>query len=321
MRHKYWLGIAAALLLGPGVSHAQAYPTKPVRMVVPFSPGGTSDIIARVVAVELGRDLGQQIIVDNRAGAGSTLGTDVVAKSAPDGYTLILNNSGLAYNATLYPKLPYDTVKDLAPVSLVGNVPNLFAVHPSMPVRSVKDFIAFARARPGQLAYASGGIGSSSHLATELLQIMTGLSFVHVPYKGAGPALIDLVSGQTQFMINSMPAVLPYVRSKRLLPLAVSSGERSTAAPELPTIAEGGVKGYEYVTWYGVLAPAGTPVPIIVRLNAAIQKAVASGAARNRLAEQGVDVKTGTPAEFGAIVRNDVLKWGTIIRKAKIKVE
>ncbi len=313
------LGALIVFQSAPSSLAAQPYPVKPIRFIVPFAPGGTTDIIARLVGSKLTEEFGQQVIVDNRGGAGSMIGTEMAAKSPPDGYTIILNNIGLAINETLYPKRPYEALKDLAPVSLVGITPNVFVAHPSLPVKSVKDFVAFAKTRPGQLTYASGGIGSSSHLASELFQILSGTRVIHVPYKGAGPGLIDVASGQVHFMINSMPAVMPHVKSGRLRALAVSSAQRSQAAPELPTIAESGVPGYDFSTWYGLLVPAGTPKTVVARLNGAIQKALSSGDLREKLAQQGVETEPSTPEKFSDIISADISKWRKIIRDANIK--
>lgn len=299
---------------------AQTYPSKPVRIIVPFAPGGTTDIMARMMAPRLGADLGQQVLIDNRAGAGSMLGTELTAKAVPDGYTLVLNNIGLALNETIYPKRNYDALRDLAPISLVGITPNMFVVHPSLPAKTVREFVALGKARPGQLTYASGGIGSSSHLASELLQIMSGIKTVHVPYKGAGPALIDVASGQVHFMINSMPAVMGHVQNARLRALAVSGSKRSSAVPEVPTIAESGVPGYEFATWYGLLAPAGTPASVIGRLNEAVQKALRNSDLVEKLSQQGVDPEASTHQRFGDMIRNDIAKWRKVIRDANITV-
>ena len=315
------LAAACIALAGASAFGADTYPSKPVRFIIPYAPGGTTDIIARLLGQKLGEELGQQVIVDIRSGAGSMIGTELAAKSPPDGYTLLLNNIGLAFNETLYPKRNYDAVRDLAPISLVGVTPNAFVVHPSMPAKTMKDFLAFAKARPGQLSYASGGIGSSSHLSMELLQSLSGLKFNHVPYKGAGPALIDVAAGNVPFQLNSMPAVMNHVHSGRLRALAVSSAKRSQAVPDLPTIAESGVPGYDYVTWYGVLVPANTPAPIVTRLNGAMQKALGNKDVREKLGQQGVEVESSTPEAFGKIVRTDVEKWRKIIATARIKAE
>ena len=314
------LALAAAFACAPAHS-AESYPSKPIRFIIPYAPGGTTDIIARLLGQKLGEDLGQQVVVDIRAGAGSMIGTELAAKSPPDGYTMLLSNIGLAFNETLYPKRTYDALRDLAPVSLVGVTPNAFVVHPSVPAKTMKDFLAFAKARSGQLSYASGGIGSSSHLSMELLQSLTGIKFNHVPYKGAGPALIDVAAGNVPFQLNSMPAVMGHVHSGRLRALAVSSAKRSQAVPDLPTIAESGVPGYDYVTWYGLLVPAQTPAAIVSRLNASTQKALGNKDVREKLGAQGVEVEGSTPDAFGKIVKNDVEKWRKIIKQANIKAE
>ena len=300
---------------------AESYPSKPIRFIIPYAPGGTTDIIARLLGQKLTEDLGQQVVVDIRAGAGSMIGTELAAKAPPDGYTMLLSNIGLAFNETLYPKRTYDALRDLAPISLVGVTPNAFVVHPSVPAKTMKDFLAFAKARSGQLSYASGGIGSSSHLSMELLQSLTGIRFNHVPYKGAGPALIDVAAGNVPFQLNSMPAVMNHVQSGRLRALAVSSAKRSQAVPNLPTIAESGVPGYDYVTWYGTLVPAQTPAAIVSRLNASVQKALSNKDVREKLGAQGVEVEGSTPDAFGKLVKSDVEKWRKIIDTAKIKAE
>jgi tripartite-type tricarboxylate transporter receptor subunit TctC len=313
--------IALSLFSCAPAYSAESYPSKPIRFVVPFAPGGTTDIIARLLGQKLTEDLGQPVIIDIRGGAGSMIGTEIAAKSPPDGHTLLLSNIGLAFNETLYPKRTYDALRDLAPVSLVGITPNAFVVHPSVPARTMKEFLAFAKARPGQLAYASGGIGSSSHLSMELLQVLSGIRVNHVPYKGAGPALIDVAAGNVPFQLNSMPAVMTHVSSGRLRALAVSSAKRSHAAPDLPTIAESGVPGYEYVTWYGLLVPAQTPKPIVARLNGAVQKAVGTRDVSEKLGQQGVETGASTPEAFTGIIQADIEKWRKIIRNANIKSE
>jgi tripartite-type tricarboxylate transporter receptor subunit TctC len=253
--------LALAVLLLAGAASAQSYPAKAIRFVVPFAPGGGNDILGRVVAQKLHEGFGVPVVVDNRGGAGGTIGTDIVAKSPPDGYTLLINNVSLAVNVTLYPKLPYDTLKDLEPVSLAGRQPNILVVHPSLPVKSVKELLALARAKPGELTFASGGIGTSSHLAAELLKYLARLDLVHIPYKGMGPALIDLVSGQTHLAMATMASALPHVRNNRLRALAVSTAKRVAVVPQIPTMIEAGVKDFDYSTWYGILVPAGTRIP------------------------------------------------------------
>jgi tripartite-type tricarboxylate transporter receptor subunit TctC len=297
------------------------YPAKTIRMIVPFPPGGGNDIVGRLLAQGLAEGLGHQVIVDNRGGAGGTIGTDVTAKAPPDGYTMLINNISLAVNATLYPRLPYDTVRDLAPVTLVGRQPNVLVVHPSVPVKSVRDFLALAKARPGQLTYGSGGVGTAGHLATELLKMMTGIEMVHVPYKGLGPALIDLMGGHVQVAISTLASALPQLKARKMRALAVTTAKRSSFFPEVPTMSEGGVAGYEFSTWYGLLVPAATPRPVVDRLNQAAAKALASAALKESFAAQGLEAAPGTPEEFGAYLRSEVAKWGKVVKQSGAKVE
>jgi tripartite-type tricarboxylate transporter receptor subunit TctC len=290
-------------------------------MVIPYAAGGGADIAGRFIGAKLTDELRQQFIADNRVGAGSTVGTDIVAKAPADGYTLLVTNSGLAYNATLYSKLPYDTLKDFVGVSLIGTTPNVLVVHPSVPVKSVKELLDLMKAKPGQLNFGSGGIGSSAHLAVELFENMAGVKATHIPYKGAGPALIDTVGGQVKMMIATMPAAIGHIKSSRLRALAVSGAKRSPTLPDLPTIAEGGVAGYDYTTWYGMLVSAATPIPIITRLNLATTKVLGSADLREKLAQQGLDAESSTPEQFTTIVRNDVARWAKIIKAMGITAE
>ena len=313
------MAIAVTLLM-PGMSGAQSYPSRSIRFVVPFAPGGGNDILGRIVAQKLHENLGVPVVVDNRGGAGGTIGTDIVSKSPPDGYTLLINNVSLAVNVTLYSKLPYDTLKDLEPVSLAGRQPNILVVHPTLPVKSVKELLALARAKPGQLAFASGGIGSSSHLSAELLKYMTKIDLVHVPYKGMGPALIDLVSGQTQLAMATMASALPHIRNKRMRPLAVSTGKRVAVVPEVPTMMEAGVKDFEYSTWYGVLVPAGTPQVVITRLNAELVKALAMPDVKERFGAQGVEPDATSAQEFKTFLNAEVKRWAPVIKASGMKV-
>lgn len=299
---------------------AQNYPARAIRFVVPFAPGGGNDILGRVVAQKLHEGFGVPVVVDNRGGAGGTIGTDIVAKSPPDGYTLLINNVSLAVNVTLYSRLPYDTLKDLEPVSLAGRQPNILVVHPSLPVKSVRELLALAREKPGELTFASGGIGSSSHLSAELLKYLARLDLVHVPYKGMGPALIDLVSGQTHLSMATMASALPHVRSRRLRPLAVSTAKRVEVVPEVPTMIEGGVKDFDYSTWYGILVPAGTPSAIVSRLNAELVKALAMPDVKERFGAQGVEPGSTTPQEFKTFLYAEVRRWAPVIRAAGMKV-
>jgi len=294
---------------------AQTYPTKPVRFIVPFAAGGGSDLVARTVAQKLTEALGQTVVVDNRTGAAGSIGAELAAKSPPDGHTLLLGSNGpLAINPHLYPKLPYDAVRDFAPVALVTVMPFLFVTHPALPVRSVKDLIALAKSRPGQLNYGSPGNGSTTHLANELLKSMTGISVTHVPYKGVAPAATDLISGQTQMMSGDFSTLLPHVKSGRMHALAVTSERRSSLLPGMPTIAESGVPGYEASGWFGVLVPAGTPATIVERLNNTIAKGLAAADARERLGALGGEVASGSPEQFAAHVRRESAKWGKVIR-------
>ena len=319
MQRLWALILVASTWISPLV-HAQTYPAKAIRFIVPFAPGGGNDILGRVVAQKLNEGFGVPVIVDNRGGAGGTIGTDITARSPPDGYTMLINNVSLAVNVTLYSKLPYDTLKDLEPVTLVGRQPNILVVHPSLPVKNVKEFIALARARPGQLSFGSGGIGSSSHLAAELLKLETKIDIVHVPYKGMGPALVDLVSGQTQLCMATMASALPHVRSNRMRPLAVTPAKRVAVVPEVPTMIEAGVKGFEYSTWYGLLVPAGTPQPVVKRLHAEMTKVLASSEVKERFGAQGVEPASTSPEEFKAYLKSEVAKWAKVIKASGAKV-
>jgi len=320
MRRLLILLAACAPLGLYGTAAAQAYPAKSIRFVVPFAPGGGNDILGRVVAQKLHEGFGVPVVVDNRGGAGGTIGTDIVAKSPPDGYTLLINNVSLAVNVTLYARLPYDTLKDLEPVSLAGRQPNILVVHPSLPVKSVKEFLALARAKPGALTYASGGIGSSSHLSAELLKYMTKLDVVHVPYKGMGPALIDLVSGQTQFAMATLASALPHLRSQRMRPLAVSTAKRVAVVRDVPTMMEAGVTDFEYSTWYGILVPAGTPQAIVARLNAELVKGLAARDIAERFGAQGVEPASTTAQEFKSFLQREVQRWAPVIKASGMQV-
>ena len=313
--------LSAALAGYPACGFGQAYPAKPIRFIVPYAPGGGTDIVSRLLGQELGDALGQQVIIDNRPGAGGTLGTDQAAKSPPDGYTMVLNGSSVALAPTLYGNLPYDTLRDLAPVSLVASQPNILAVHPSLPVRTVKQLLALAKAQPGVINYASGGNGSANQLATELLKLMTRTDFTHVPYKGTGPSMTDLLSGQVQMTISVMAAMLPFVNSGRLRALAVTGSRRAPAAPDIPTLAEAGVPGYEYDTWYGIQLPAKTPRSIIDQLNAEIGRILQKPQVRNRYATNGLDSVASSPEEFSALLRSEIPKWAKVIKAAGVTVQ
>ena len=304
-----------------GYSSAQDFPSKPLRLVVGSTPGGGTDISARLIAPKMSEQLGQQVVVENRPGATTTIGVNYVVRSAPDGYTLLMGVSSLAINPHILQNVPYDALKDLAPVTQVLVAPNIMVAHPSLPIRTVKDLVAFARARPGQLNFAAGGAGSSQHLAIELFLYMTGTKIVHVPYKGQGMALIDVVAGQVSLMMANVISALPHVRSARLRALGVTGSKRTTVAPDIPTIAEAGVPGYEVLQWYGVLAPAATPREIIGRLHGVIAHAVQDPKIRERIVADAGEPVGNTPDEFSAILRADYKKWGEVIRKAGIRVD
>ena len=301
---------------------ADDYPNRPIRLVVPFPPGGGTDIVARVIVVKLTEGWGQQIIIDNRGGAGGVIGADTVAKSTPDGYTLLFGTPGaLVINPLLNSKLPYNAMRDFAPVSLLALNPQLLAVHVSVPAGTVKELIALARAQPHKLNYASVGEGTPNHLAMELFKSMTGTDMVHVPYKGAAPAVTDLVGGHVQLMFNPMPPLLPHVKSGRLKALAVGGTQRSGALPDVPTVAEAGVPGYEYVTWYSIVAPARTPRAIIDKLNARLAEVLAMPDVAQRLSVQGAEPRASTPGELSRFMQEDTKRLGGIIRSAGIKGE
>ena len=313
--------LAGALVLVQGFPAvaAQSYPARPVRFIVPFPPGGGNDIVGRIVAQRLNEALGVAVVVDNRGGAGGTIGTDIVSKAPPDGHTLLINNISLAVNATLFQKLPYDTLKDLAPVSLLGRQPQVVVVHPSVPAATMKELLALARAKPGQTTYGSGGMGTGAHLAAVLLVQMTGIDVVHVPYKGLGPALTDLMGGRVQFIIATMASALPPVKSGKLRPLAVTTARRSGFFPELPTLSEAGVAGYEVSIWYGLLVPGRTPATIVRQLNGVTAKILEAPSLKELFAGQGIEATSSSPAEFGAYLKTEVTKWGKVVKASGAK--
>ena len=327
MTCKPLVAIALALSIAAGIAAAQtastssgqAYPGKTIRIVVPWPPGGGTDLVARTVAQKMHETLGQPAIVDNRAGANGIIGADLVAKAQPDGYTVMITIASHAINATLYPKLPYDTLGDLAPVSLLAEYPFVITVHPSLPARTLKEFIAFARARPGQLAYASSGNGSGPHLGMELFMSMSGISMVHVPYKGAGQAMTDLLSGQVPVFLNNFLASMQMIRAGKLRALAVTGRKRSQAAPEVPTVVEAGVPGYVVTGWYGMFVPAATPAPIVATLHAATVKALRSKDVTERLSNEAAEIVAGTPREFADFLKTEIAKWAAVIRKAQVR--
>ena len=310
-----FLPLTAAAIDGFG----QAYPVKPVRVVVPSSAGGGTDIVARIIVPELSKRLGQQVIVDNRPGAGTMIGIEIVAKSPPDGYALLMTPSTLAINSALYKKVPYDPVRDFAPITELISSPSIIVVHPSVPVKSIKELIAFARARPGQLNYASAGTGTYPHMTMELFLSMAKLKMVHIPYKGTGPAMIDMLAGHTAVMAGTVLSVMPHVRAGRLRPLGITSQARSPVVPEIPTIAESGLPGFESVQWYGFLAPARTPREIVTRLHAETTRILQQPETKERFAGDGADPAGNTPEEFARFIQSELVKWAKVARGAGIE--
>lgn len=304
-----------------GFTSAQTYPTKPVRMIVPFAPGGSTDIVARLLAPRLSENLGQSVVVENRAGGGTTIGMDHVAKSAPDGHTLGVATLTFALNPSLVAKLPYSTEKDFAPVSLVSIVPFVMAIHPSVPARSVKQFIALAKAKPGALNYSSSGIGSASQMAAELLKFMTKTDMVHIPYTGGGPAMVALLSGQVSLFVMSIPGGLPHFKSGKLVPLGVTSAKRDPTLPDVPSIAESGLPGYELLEYQGIVAPGATPRAIINRLHQEIVKSLAAPDLKERFTTSGAYVIGSTPEELADHVQKQIASWAKVIKAAGIKLE
>jgi len=309
----------ATLIAAP--AWAQQYPVRPIRLVVPFPPGGGTDTMARVIGPKLSEALGQQVVPENRGGAGANIGAELAAKSAPDGYTLMLATITNAIGASLYTKLNYDLVRDFAPITRLATTPHILVVHPSVPVKSVKEYIAFARARPGELTYSSSGNGSAAHLAGELFNSLTGVKAVHVPYKGGGPSMIALVGGEVSLCFATMPSAIGYVKSGRLRGIAVTTVQRSPSTPELPTIAETGIAGYEAGSWYGLSAPAGTPREIVSRLHAETIKVMAMPDVKERLFNAGFEVVVSTPEQFAEFTRTEIQKWGKLVRATGLKVE
>ena len=313
--------IASSLLLLAMTVSAQTYPTHAVRVVVPFPPGGGTDIISRMVAQKLSETWSQPVIVDNRGGANGIIGTDLGAKAKPDGYTLLVVIATHAINPSLYPKLPYDTAKDFAPITLMAQYPFILTIHPTLPAKTVREFIALAKTRPGQMSYASSGNGSGPHLAFELFNSMAHVKLVHVPYKGAGPANIDLISGQVQAFMNNFLAAMPHVKSGKLRVLGVTSAKRSQAMPELPTVAESGLPGYEVVGWYALLAPAGTPPAILNKVHADAANALKVPAINAKLSAEGAEPVASTPEAFSKFLAAEIRKWAKVVKDAKVTPE
>jgi len=318
-----WLRRAVAVLLVTlaSVAAAQSYPTRPVRLIIPFPPGGSNDIVGRMIAAQLGERLGQQMVVDNRGGAGGTIGTELAAKSQADGYTLLLISTAYAFNTSIYKKLPYDPAKSFVPVALLGNGPGVLVVNPALPVNSVADLIALAKERPGKLNNASAGIGSFQHLASELFRIQAGIQWLHVPYKGGGPAMMDLMGGQADASVGSLIQMLPHIRSGKLKALGTTGAKRSPVLPDVPTVAEAGVPGYEATNWWGFLAPAGTPPAIVERLHQEVAAVQASAETKRRFDTEGAEALQMSPAEFGAFIAAETAKWARVVKEAGISAE
>ena len=312
--------LALALLVMAAGANAQ-YPAKPIRMIVTYPPGGGADTMARIIAPKLSERLGQQVVVENKAGASGQIGADLVAKSPADGYTILLDATAYSVNPSLYPKLPYDPIKDFAPITILVRVPNILVVTPGFAPKSVQELIALAKSKPGQLSYASSGNGSAQHLAAELFKVGAGVDIVHIPYKGGGPALADVMGGQVPMFFGNMSSALPHVKSGRVRALAVTGGKRSANVPDLPTIAESGVPGYEVYEWNGVFAPAGTPAAIVNRLQAEIARIMHLPEVSEKLAALGAEAVANTPQEAAAFVKAEIAKWTMVVKQANIKAE
>ena len=297
-------------------AHGQTYPSRPIRYIVPQAPGGSSDTLARIVTQRVSEGLGQQIVVDNRPGATGIIGTEVAARANPDGYTLLQVATSHATNPAALLKLPYDTVRDFAPVLLLSQQPNIWLVHPSVPVRNIKELIAYVKSKPREVNFASSGTGGSQHLAGELLKTMTGIEMTHIPYKGSPPALVDLLAGRVPLMSSTMPPALPHIKSGKVRAIAVTSAKRSPALPEVPTVAESGVPGYEAIAWQGLVAPAGTPKPVIARINAEFVKVLKQPEVTAKLNDQGFETVASTPEWFTQYIKSEIAKWSKVIKAA-----
>jgi tripartite-type tricarboxylate transporter receptor subunit TctC len=312
--------IAMGLALAPLPAAAQAYPSKPIRLVIPFPPGGSNDVVGRMIAVQLSTQLQAPVVVENVGGAGGLIGTDMVAKAAPDGYSLVLVSVAFAFNPAIY-KLPYDPATAFAPVAVLGAGPVVVAVNPKLPAETLKDLVALAKAKPGSLNYASAGVGSFQHLAGELFKRQAGVDIVHVPFKGGGPAMMDVIAGNTQVAIGSLAQMVPQIKAGRLRALGVGSPARIAALPDVPTISEAGVPGYDATNWWGIMAPAGTPRPVIERLHKELSVIVASAETRKRFEAEGADALQMSPEEFGRFIATETAKWGRVVKESGIKAE
>lgn len=317
-RFANWVSLVCLCV---GAAQAQGYPNKPIRLIIPFAPGGGTDIIGRLIGLELTENMGQPVVIDNRGGSGGTVGTNIVAKADPDGYTVGLCSLGFSYAPALYAKLPYDTEKDLAPITMVATQPFVYTAHPSLNVNNMKELVALAKAKPGYLRYGSGGAGGASHLGTELLRNITGIELTHVPYKGTGPALSAAISGEIHIQLIGMSSVVPHLKSGRLKLLAVSGARRSPAAPDMPTVIESGIPGYVFDVWYGMLLPGRTPAPIVRKLNTEMNRALKNPALVQRFAAAGLDAAGTSSEAFGKLIREEIVKWRKVVAAANIKVD
>ena len=314
--------LASIALLWAGTALAQSYPSKPIRFIVPFPPGGSSDLVVRMLAPRMAEKLGQQVLVENRPGASGNIGVDIVAKAAPDGHTIGLGAAGaLSSNSSLFPNMPFDPIKDLAPISMLAMIPIVIAAHSSLPVANAKELIAYAKANPGKLSFGTTGSGSTMHLAGEMLKQMTRTFMVHIPYKGSAPAAADLAGGQLELAIVDLTSALPHIRSGKVKAIAIASPQRSITAPEIPTVAESGLPTYAAEGWFGVVAPVGTPASIITRLNAEIVEGMKAKDIRDRLLTGGAEPQTGTPEAFGGFIKSETAKWARVIKEAGVKLD
>ena len=314
--------LSAVLFAFTATAISQSYPNRPIRFIVPYAPGGSTDTLARAIGQKLAESLGQQVVVDNRSGANGNIGMEIVAHSAPDGYTIVLGYiANLGIGPSLYAKLPFDPVRDYAPITQLATSPNILVAHPSLPVKSFKELIAYAKANPKKLNYASASVASIGHLTGELLNHAAGIDMVHVPYKGSGQAVIDLIGGQVQLMFSGMSSVMPHIKAGKLRPLAVTGAQRSPAVPDIPTIAESGFPGFEATAWYGVLAPAGTPKPVITRLHDEIVRALKMPDVKERLNNVGFELVGGTPEAFAAYIKTEIRKWAQVVKASGAKPE
>jgi tripartite-type tricarboxylate transporter receptor subunit TctC len=316
------LPVAAGVLLALTVMAAAQsdYPNRPIRLIIPFPPGGSNDVVGRMIGDQLGKQLGKQVVVDNRAGAGGVIGTEIASHAPPDGYTILVISLAHAVNPWLY-KLPYDPIKAFAPIGVMGSGPNVVAVNPDLPVKSIKELIALAKSKPGDLQYASAGIGSFQHLGGELFKLEAGIDMLHVPFKGGGPAMIDVIGGHTKVVFSSLVQTTPHIKSGKLRALGVGSKERSKVLPDVPSVAEAGVPSYEAVNWWGIVAPAGTPQPIIDRLHKALTAAQDSAEVEKQFATEGATVVKKSPTEFGAFMVSEMNKWEQVVKKGGIKAQ